>query len=158
MHEKEVARSNKKRRVQLNTAEKEEFIRKIQIDSSNDNLQSLADDWNAQHPERPLKSAALKRLRKTSASQNADADRFWETVQAYVERELATADALRNYQPAVDAFDYTGHKTKRVDAAKIPNITAQQLEALRFPFDAPKYNKHATPAETRTSEKQLRHD
>ena len=157
IHEMQEA-SRKKKRVQLNTAEKEELLQQIQLDPSNENLHSLADDWNAQHPERPLKFAALKRLCKTRMPQDEDAERFWGTVQEYVERELSTADALQRYQPAVDGFDYTGYKTKRVDAAKIPDITAAQLEALRFPFDAPKYNKHATPAESRTSEKQMRHD
>lgn len=141
----------KKKRVQLNTAEKDAFLQKISSDTSNEALQSLVDEWNAAHADRPLLLSHLKRLKRSKSDEREDdaAERFWDKIKSAVEAELATVDAIRRYQPAVDGYDYDGHKTKRVDPSKVPDISADELEALRFPFEKPRY---------KTDAKQLRHD
>lgn len=150
------------KRAQLSIEEKRVLLDGIKLNPSKENMQALADEWNARNPDRPqLLVSHLQRFKRSHSAahiSDEDGDAFWSTVKAFVEKELATPDAIRRYQPPKDGYDYTGYKTKRVDPDKIPEIGESELEALRFPFEHPKYNKNGTPGERAASAKLLRHD
>ena len=146
--------ADRKKRVQLNTKEKEGMIKKIKLNGSDEGLLSLADSWNAEHPCRPIDITHLKRL-KAIIPEISEAAQFWETIKSQVEAELISPDALSRYEPRVDGSDYNGHKTKVLDANKIPFISKTELETLCFDFELEKYNRPSADGLFTSSTKKL---
>jgi hypothetical protein len=145
----------KAKRVQLTAAEKEVFLEKIRSDSSAENLQALLDGWNRDHPDRQIIPTHLTRLVEVERSTgNQSPEDFWRDIRAAV---AAETDAAK-WEVPTGGRDHTGRQTLPVDADKVPEISAAELEELRFPFDLPKYNRCGTPKEHDASQKLLRRD
>lgn len=151
-----------KKRVQLTHAEKDTFLAELVKDPSRERMHALIKDWNLLHEDRPLILTHLLRLSKQLESKQnplaETADNFWSTIKDTVEAEIAKSSCGADWRPATDWTDRMGNKTHKVDTDKIPFISEADLEALRFPFDLPKYNQKGTPAEVAMSTKLLRHD
>ena len=131
--------ADRKKRVQLNTKEKESMLKRMKTtDGSDESLRSLVDGWNSDHPDRPIELPHLKRL-KATVLEISEAREFWEMIKLKVETELINPDARMKYEPRKDGIDYNGYKTKVLDERKIPFITKHELDGLCFDFDKDKY-------------------
>lgn len=150
-----MAEVKKRKRVQLSAEEKRCFVEKIKADSSDENINSLVDEWNAEHKERRIDVFHLRRLPVPKFSAEDD---FYASVATKLAIELANPVAKTSYEPRINGVDYMDRMTKRIDPDKVPDIDESTLESLRFPFENVAYNRSETEAQREASLKRLRHD
>lgn len=148
-----MAEVKKRKRVQLSADEKQSFVAKLATDSSDENILSLVDAWNAKNKERRIDVHHLRRLRSSLPKFSAAAD-FYASVSARVRAELAKPGAKKDYEPRLNGDDHIAdRKTKRIDPSKVPDVDEQTLESVRFPFNRAAH----TPSDA-NGLKQMRHD
>jgi len=148
-----MAEVKKRKRVQLSADEKQSFVAKLATDSSDENILSLVDGWNAKNKERRIDVHHLRRLRSSLPKFSAAAE-FYASVSARVRAELAKPGAKKDYEPRLNGDDHIAdRKTKRIDPSKVPDVDEQTLESVRFPFNRAAH----TPSDA-SGLKQMRHD
>jgi hypothetical protein len=141
----------KRRRVQLTAEEKIYFKEQLKRDPSFKNAKELISEWNSRPGQaKQINKKHMKRL-WTSLRLTYDAESFAASVDDSLKYYLARHDAKKSFELPADGCDYTGYKTKRINPDKIPWIDKTQLDQLRFPFDAPKYNRSENPAKSKAS-------
>ena len=82
----------KRQRMQLSSVEKDEIRKKLKTDSKKQEMTKIVQEWNTDHPSKPINIGHVTRLRSELPG-IADGDAFWKSVNETVTKKLAENDA-----------------------------------------------------------------
>lgn len=132
--------AERKKRMDLKIDEKELLIKRIKLaGSAREKFDSIAAEWNAEFPDRKIDATQITRLSKT-IPEISTADEFWGSVSDRVESSIVQHGAEKKYTPPEGGLDYSQNPTLALDHKKVPMISKDQLDSLRFDPSLEKYN------------------
>ena len=141
----------KRQRRQLSSVEKDEIRKKLKTDSKKQEMTKIVQEWNTDHPSKPINIGHVTRLRSELPG-IADGDAFWKSVNETVTEKLGEKDAKAMWVP-VKPCDLP-----LLDPRKIPWM---EHEDITFDFHNSKYSRPDSddqPSSFKKRDKILRKD
>ena len=124
----------RKARVQLTSAQNDQFKEKIELASTDEHLKQLVLEWNSDANNPQITLSHLQRIREATP-QFKNSEQFFASVEAGVKDRISSSGAAEKWRVKIPGRG----DLKHLDASKIPYITKEQRNDLCFDFDSPKY-------------------